>query len=291
MTVIAYLFLLALLVVFQRQLTFPGSCFPVAAARLQPPNGSTPLTLHTEDGSQIGALFCRAFEASGQPTDHPADHPTIIYFYGNGQVLNYSLFEIDLFRRCGANVLAADYVGFGLSPGTPSERGCYQTATALWDYAASSPNVDPSRIVAFGYSLGGAMAIDLAQRRPVAGLMTLSTFTRLNDAARRRFWFVPTALLLRSNFPSVDKIRDIRCPTVIAHGDADTIVPYRLHEGLMNASPAGYLKHLRIPGAGHNDAFPTGYVEIQQALTELLSVVNAGHDFALARPAVAPAGK
>lgn len=274
--VILYLGVCLTLYLAQTRLVFPGSCAPNATSRFTPPAGSTPLLLHTEDGTQIAGLFCRAFDASMQPTSRPADCPTIIYFYGNGQVVAWSLYEIDLFRRCGANVLVADYPGFGLSKGTPTESGCYQTGEALWQYAVQSPEIDPHRIVAVGWSLGGAMAINLAQHHPVQGLMTASAFTRIKPVAQGSFWFVPAKWMLSFEFPSEDRLPSVKCPTLIVHGDADTFVPFAMSHELYRLSPAAWKRHLPIAGAGHNDVFSTGYEPIRAALTELLQQIGQG---------------
>lgn len=274
LVVIVYLVFLTVLYCFQRSLVFPGTWVPTAMARFDPPQGTTPITLHTADGTLISGLFCRAFEPTMVPTNRPADFPTIIYFYGNAQVVAHALYEVDIFRRCGANVLLADYPGYGLSAGKASEQGCYQTADALWKYAAESPEVDPGRIISAGWSLGGAVAIDMARRRPVAGLMTASTFTALNDVAQRQVWFVPTGIILSSEFRSIDKIPSIHCPTLIIHGDADKLVPYSMSLRLVAASPAAWVRHIPIAGSGHNEVFAIGYGEISAGLKDFLRVVG-----------------
>ena len=71
------------------------------------------------------------------------------------------------FRRLGANVMIPDYVGYGLSGGSPSEAGCYATADTAYEHLKGRKDVDPGKIVAAGWSMGGGVAVDLAARRPV----------------------------------------------------------------------------------------------------------------------------
>ena len=272
---ICYLLVAALAYFFQRQLTFPGSCTPNAVARYAPPAGATPLILHTENGTQINAVFYRGVRPrrpTGSQPGRPPHHPLLLRQRPGA---GYAQYEIDLFRRCGANVLAGDYPGYGLSAGQASEEGCYALADTLWDWAQQAPEVDKHRIVVVGWSLGGAVAIDLTQRRPVAGLMTVSAFTTIGEPAAHTFWFLPTSLLLKYRFDSLHKIRSIDCPTLIAHGTADTFVPYEMSFRLHDASPARWKRHLALPKAGHNDAFTTGYAQIAQALPELLNAISA----------------
>ena len=86
------------------------------------------------------------------------------------------------------------------------EQACYQTADACYKHLLSRENVDPRRIVIAGRSLGGAVAIDLASRLDVAGLVAFSTFTRMSEMASRRYPFVPASLLLRHRFGEMDAL-------------------------------------------------------------------------------------
>ena len=119
------------------------------------------VVLQTRAADRVVALFGLA-RADGVRVGNAANRPTMIYFYGNGNCLHQVLPEFDRFRRLGLNVLIADYVGYGMSSGSPSEQGCQATADAAYEYLVSRREVDPNRIVSAGWSLGGAVAIDLA---------------------------------------------------------------------------------------------------------------------------------
>ena len=93
--------------------------------------------------------------------------------------------------------------------------------------SVSTRRVDAKTIIAAGWSLGGAVAIDLASRRQVGGLIVFSTFTSGVEMARRMLPFVPVSLLLRHRFDSVHKIAKIRCPILIGHGRRDPLIPFR----------------------------------------------------------------
>ena len=72
-------------------------------------------------------------------------------------------------RDLGLNVLIYDYPGYGTSSGSPSEENAYAAIDAAYDYLQTEKDVDPKRIILHGRSLGGAVAADLASRRPVPG--------------------------------------------------------------------------------------------------------------------------
>src|SRR5690606_21675274 len=129
-----------------------------------------------------------------------------------------------------------DYLGFGLSGGVAGERGCYDTADAALAYLRGRKDVDPSRIIAAGWSLGGAVAVDLASREPMAGLAVFCSFTSMGDMVRLFYPLPGLGLLLKHRFESVAKIRRVRCPTLIGHGDRDSLVPASMSDLLAEAA-------------------------------------------------------
>jgi Arc/MetJ-type ribon-helix-helix transcriptional regulator len=159
----------------ETKVVFPGSStHGEVNAVVQPTTGCELVTLHAPDGTRIVALFGRS------PTlGAAAAKPALLYFYGNGACMAYSRDVFNRFRSLGFNVIMADYEGYGMSGGTPSEPGCYAAADAAYNYLLTRNDVDQSRIVATGWSLGAAVAIDLATRRHVAGLVTFSAFTNI----------------------------------------------------------------------------------------------------------------
>ena len=177
--------------------------------------------------------------------------------------------EFEAFRRLGANVLIPDYVGYGMSGGTPGESGCRETAEAALAHLQSSKDVDPGRIVVVGWSLGGAVALDLASRRPVAGVATCCTFTSMADMARRLVPFLPVSLLLRHRFDNVSKIARVGCPVLIGHGRLDRIMPFDMADRLAGASK-GPTTRVTIDEADHNDFFQVGGDEIREALRRFI---------------------
>lgn len=251
----------------QVPLIFPGmSMQGTETARYEVPEGGQRLELRSAAGERIEALFCPALE-------DPAAAPTVIWFYGNAQCIAHALQQVDLLRRCGANVLIADYLGYGLSEGRPSEAGCYQTALALYEHAMSREDIDRGKLVAGGWSLGAAVAIDLASRKQMVGLMTFSAYTSKRELAKRQFPGVPSEAI-EHPFLSEDKIRTVTCPTLIVHGRRDTLVPFAMSEALRQVA-RGTVTYLPIDRAGHNDLFSLGAELIETSLREFLKQVTS----------------
>ncbi len=164
--------------------------------------------------------------------------------------------EFHNFRRLGLNVIIPEFVGYGMSGGKPSEAGIYATAEAAYEEVIRRPDVDPQKIIAGGWSLGAAAAIDLASRRPVAGLVTLDAFTSMKDEAHHVYPWLPTSLILKYRFDNEEKIRRVLCPTLIIHGTHDELVPFAMANRLVAAAPSASL--YPVAGGRHNTVYEDG---------------------------------
>jgi uncharacterized protein len=252
---------------FQTRLIFPGSTTQgTSEGAIEPPPGVELVTLQTDEGVRVVAAFGAALTERGAARPDAKHRPTLLYFYGNGMCLRWSVdTDLERFRRLGFNVLIPDYVGYGLSGGDPGEPGCYATADTCYDHLHTRHDIDPDKIVAVGRSLGGAVAIDLAARRPLAGLVTFCTFTRMVEMAHRRFRFLPARLLLRHKFDSLGKIARVTCPILFGHGSDDDFVPATMSAVLAAAATAP-VTTFTVGGANHSDFYEVGGPQILEAL-------------------------
>jgi uncharacterized protein len=277
MLLLVFLGYLFVLFAFQDRIIFPGaSTQGTAAAIVRPRPGTELVMLATKHGEKVAALFGPALTPEGKPDPQASTRPALIYFYGNAMCLADSGPEFDRFRRLGLNVIVPDYVGYGMSEGRPSEKGCMATADAAYDYLVTTRGMNPGQIISAGWSLGGAVAIDLASRRKVAGLIAFSAFTSGVDMGRRILPFVPVSLLLRHRFDSQRKISNVHCPILIGHGRDDDIVPFTMGEKLAKAT-AGPVTTLWIDGVEHNNFFDVGDRRINEAVATFVKGLVTEH--------------
>jgi fermentation-respiration switch protein FrsA (DUF1100 family) len=256
--VVAYLLVTLAVFCMQGKLIFPGASSQGQANAMVPAGKHYELlSLRAADGVKIAAIFGRALDSTGEVRADAASRPTVIYFYGNGSCMAWSKDVFEDLRRHGFNVIVPDYEGYGMSAGSPSEAGCYATADAAYDYLLSRDDVDKNKIDVLGWSLGGAVAIDLANRKSIAAVATLSAFTSMDDMARDTVPWLPTSLILRSHFNNLAKISKLNCPLLIGHGMKDDLVPPAMADRLA-AAAHGNITRVRVDGAGHNDIFDVG---------------------------------
>ena len=203
-----------------------------------------PVTFETSDGLTLNAWFAAV------PGSSP--RPTVLVFSGNAGNRAYRAPLAAALQRHGIQVLLVDYRGYGGNPGTPTQRGLAADSRAARAYVLSRTDVDASRVVYFGESLGTAVAVDLAVDHPPAALVLRSPFTSMGDVGQYHYPFLPVRLLLRDRFAAIDQIPRVRVPLLVIAGANDRIVPLALSRRVYEA--ANLPKTLVvIPNADHND--------------------------------------
>jgi uncharacterized protein len=203
----------------------------------------------------------------------PGARFTFLIFHGNAGNISHRLGWIQMLHELDAHVMIIDYRGYGLSEGRPFEKGLYLDALAAHAWWAEKHAADRSKLILVGESLGGAVAIDLASRVPVDGLVLQSTFTTAWDMAKT---IIPIGLLqplTGVRFDSAAKIRELGCPKLFIHGNRDEIVPFRLGRKLYELSPPPK-EFYEVHGAGHNDLILVAGSEYSRRLQAFLSGIR-----------------
>lgn len=215
------------------------------------------IKLTTRNQQQISALYL----------PNPTATFTILYSHGNGSDLGTSRAVLEELRRIGFSVFAYDYQGYGTSQGIPSEQNTYHDINAAYDYLTTTLNIPSDRIILYGFSVGGGPSIDLATRKPVAGMILEGTFT----STFRVVTYFP--ILLLDRFRNSDKIQSIRVPTLIIHGTADSVIPF--HHGKTLYELANSPKQfLAIEGANHNNLTYVAAEQYAQALQDFTNTIQ-----------------
>jgi len=177
------------------------------------------------------------------------DRPVVVYFHGNGGALNL---RADRFRKVtaqGVGLVALSYRGYGGSSGKPTEDGLIEDARAAYAFAAERY---PGRIAVWGESLGTGVAVALAAEKPVTRLILDAPFTSTVDVAASVYFFLPVRYLMKDQFRSDLRIKNVTAPVLILHGDADTIIPIRYGERLLEMIP-GEKRMVRFKDGWHVD--------------------------------------
>jgi fermentation-respiration switch protein FrsA (DUF1100 family) len=208
---------------------------PIAAAPpAWPAAVPRPVTARTADGLALEGYYW-------PPATGGRD--ILVFFHGNAGNRRTAALMAEPLARSGNGVLVASYRGYGGNPGHPSEAGLIADGAA---FLALARHLQPEgRLYLVGWSMGGAVALELAGRTPVDGVATIGAFSRLADAApaiARPF--------LPDRFDNLAAIRRVTAPVYLFHGTSDEVVPYAQAERLRQAS-GGRATIVTIEGAGH----------------------------------------
>jgi fermentation-respiration switch protein FrsA (DUF1100 family) len=207
--------------------------------------------LHTSDGVRLHAWW---IEPAGARV-------ATLFLHGNAGNITHRVRHIREITAAGSAVLMLDYRGYGKSEGRPTERGLYADAEAGYEYLRKLGRP----IVAHGESLGTAVAVDLAARRPCAGVILEAPFTSARAMAARVLPVIGPLLIF--SYDSRSKIQRVNAPLLIVHGDRDSIVPIELGRALFESArePKTFWS---VPGGDHNDLVEAAGPRYRERLRE-----------------------
>lgn len=186
--------------------------------------------------------------------------PVIVFFHGNAGHLGYRAGKARMFMDAGYGVLLVSWRYNAGAGGDASEEGLIADGRAALDYLAHR-GIAPGRVVVYGESLGGGVAVALAAEEELAGVVLEAPFSSLAEVAQHHFWYLPARWLVVDEFDSIDRISHVSEPLLVVHGDDDRVIPRRFAESLYSAAP-GPKEAQFLPGAGHNDLYAHGAGEI-----------------------------
>jgi fermentation-respiration switch protein FrsA (DUF1100 family) len=247
---VGYATIVGTLYLFQRQLIyFPNSTVPDRVTAGLPE--MVVLGLETADGLVLRAWW------------HPPagdGMPVIVFFHGNAGHLGHRGFKLRPFLDRGYGVLSLAYRGYSGNPGSPTEEGLYADARAALAYVDAA-DIDLSRVVLYGESLGSGVAVQMASERAVGALVLEAPFSSLADVAQSHYPFLPVRLLVKDRFDSLAKIAANAAPVLVLHGERDSTIPMRFGRRLFEA--AHEPKRMQtFPDAGHNGLYGHGAGEV-----------------------------
>jgi fermentation-respiration switch protein FrsA (DUF1100 family) len=202
----------------------------------------------TADGVRLNGWLIR----------HPDAQATLLWFHGNGGNIGHRARGAMLLHdKVKANIFMIDYRGYGRSEGAASEAGTYEDAGAALRYLKARGEIDPKEIVFFGQSLGSAVAADLAGREECLAVILEAPFASIREMAKAIYPFLPLGPLIKTSYDVVEKVKAVKAPLLVVHGERDDIVPFEQGRKVFDAA-TGPKEFHALRAAHHNDTFEVG---------------------------------
>lgn len=228
------------------RMIFPVRGAPTGAPADHGISDGRAVTITTPDGERLAAWYFPP-RAGAEPAG------AVLWFHGNAEWVSGFVPMIRELRPAQAGLLVIEYRGYGSSSGRPTVAGVMRDALAAWDWLAAQPEIDATRLVVYGRSIGSGPALHVAANRPAAGVIVESAFTSLRALAKRHYPIFPSALA-GTGFDNLAAVRRIQAPMLLIAGQRDGIVPSTMSR-VLTAAAAGPAELWIIPGADHNSTF------------------------------------
>ncbi len=244
---------------FQTHLMFPTH----AVAPPGPlPRGTELVSLSSADGDQLHGVHVPPAGGSG------GRRTLILGFAGNAwNSADAATYLHDVYPS--ADVITFHYRGYRPSTGTPSAKALLADAPLVYDFAVA--RVRPDETIAVGFSIGTGVAAELANDRPVDGLILVTPFDSLKSVASDMYPYLPVGSLFRHDMDAAAALRDSKVPTAIIAAEYDTIVSPARTKALRPAI-GNLVLDRTIPGAGHNDIYHRP--DFRASMREALAAVS-----------------
>ncbi len=238
-----YLLLTAAVFFTQRSLLYYPSHSYVSLAAANANKALQEISVRTADGIDLKAWYAPA-------TSKPC---TIIFFHGNADSLHTAAQIADPYIAAGYGFLVAEYRGYSGLPGEPTEAGLYADGRAYVG-ELTRRGVGTQQIILMGHSLGTGVAVEMARKNRVGGLILLAPFISMPKVAQAHFSLFPVGILVRDRFENAKKIGDIHVPVLMVNGARDEVVPPAQGRALYDLANEPKEMHT-FPARGHNDLF------------------------------------
>lgn len=245
----AYAVITGLMFVLQRKLIYRPDRTRSSPAAAGVPE-MKPVDYETADGLGLTSWLA-------EPQGSNAPH--LVYLQGNAGNIADRAEKVRPFVNAGFGVLLVGYRGYGGNPGRPSETGLLMDGRAALDHIADA-GMAPHRTIIYGESLGSGVAVALAAERQLAALVLEAPFTSIVDVAASAYPWLPVRLAMIDRFNSLARIKSVRAPKLILHGERDRTVRVGLGRRLLDHAEEPKQGKFYAE-AGHTDLHDHGAVE------------------------------
>ena len=176
----------------------------------------------------------------------------IVLFHGNAGNLESRAYKLKFLLDQGYSFFLVGYRGYGGNPGRPNEAQMISDSSLALEWLFNQEKASLKETVFFGESLGSAVAIGLAEKHPVKGMIFEGAFSSAVEVGQARYPFAPISWLMKDSWDSLSRISKVKSPLFFIHSKRDRVVPFRFGKKLFEKAPEPK-KHLWLEHTDHSD--------------------------------------
>lgn len=256
-----YLAICLLMMFFENRIVYPVPSISGPEAWQISQAAQTDVSFEAEDGTALHGWFFA----------HKQTRHTLLYCHGNGEDISHNAAYMAFLRdKLEASIFVFDYRGYGKSKGSPHEAGVILDGLAAQRWLAEKLRIKTDEIVLMGRSLGGGVAVALAEQQGARALVLQNTFASMSEVAAGKFPWLPVRWIMHNRFPSAERIASYTGPLLQIHGTADRVVPYAQGQQLFAAATGQPKQWIENASGTHNAQLPDEYY---QTLVEFLNAL------------------
>ena len=152
--------------------------------------------------------------------------PWLLFLHGNRATIasRVNILRYEQLRGLGLNVFAPEYRGFGGLDGVPTEASVTADARHGYNYLRRQ-GVPAERLIIYGWSLGSAIAVNMASDVPSGAVILEGAPASLVAIGERQYPWMPIRFVMRNTFESILKVRNIHAPILFLHSPDDEVIP------------------------------------------------------------------
>ena len=202
--------------------------------------------------------------------------PAVLWLHGFGENITEVNTQMAALHEAGLHVFVLQYPGYGHSPGEAREGPILADAEALYDLLVKRDDVSGGRVLVGGEETGSTVALLLATRREVAGVIAIAPTPDLATEVRSSALGYPVALMMKDRYDAMSALPSIKCPVLLANGANDSVVPPETVEAMAAklGSRIGTVFNTVVPGAGHHNVLDAGGRPLVETIQRFLGVAG-----------------
>lgn len=187
----------------------------------------------------------------------PSSGPALLWLHSREQTTTEINQNIKPLTQAGLHVFAMEFRGYGVSVGDTTEANLLADGEASIDWMLKHEGVAGRRIFVGGLGFGANIAMKLAARHPVHGVIAVNPLPDMATAVAEKIPWIPLGFLLKENFELAPDLAALAAPVFVIHGTDDKVVSLaRIEEIVSKLATRARLRE--VQGGGHLDALERG---------------------------------